>query len=513
MFNRDKKILLTLAVLALLLNPNMLFAAEAGVASIDAEVLPINATQAESTKAAAESKPANNLVSPSKPNKAEVPDSSKVGSDAAPVSTKETISEKNVEPKSTAESVSASQPKENTVKQAENLEKAASQPLTDDDFNFDLKMKSINTPAAPVVMPTQPAESIEKPEKQVLTDDDLPKAIQYKTNPIENLGNNILSQMDDDLFSQMSEIEKSTTLLTLELRREKIRNEIEAQKAIRQKAFDDLERQKAEAKLKELEKKKAIEAKVLQEKQTLLDKQQLLEVLKQRKLLNAYMNHMLVSQQKWLKEKEDLYNKLALMEQEKKELTELFKHKIEKLVDASAKNMQAAEAAKANFDRVVKSLKARNEQLRKRIEADAKIIKNAQNSLYMKSQSLEELQSKNAEMAANAAAEETDSASAEISSADEDDMIEEKAIAPVKLSAQFAILGITGRADTMSIEVIDANGLPISLKVGSSLPTGHVLKEIGSDYAMFTRDGIDEYLYIGRTIDGVIPTLGLVKDK
>lgn len=513
MFNRDKKILLTLAVLALLLNPNMLFAAEAGVASIDAEVLPINATRTESTKAVAESKPVNNLVSPSKPNKAEVLDSSKVESDVLPASTQETVSEKSVAQELTVATDSSSQPKENEVKPAESSDKTVSQNLADDDFNFDLKMKSINAPAAPVVIPTQSAEPVEKQEKQILTDDDLPKAIQYKTNPIENLGNSILSQMDDDLFSQMSEIEKSTTLLTLELRREKIRNEIEAQKAIRQKAFDDLERQKAEAKLKELEKKKAIEAKVLQEKQTLLDKQQLLEVLKQRKLLNAYMNHMLVTQQEWLKEKEDLYNKLTLMEQEKKELTELFKHKIEKLVDASAKNMQAAEAAKANFDRVVKSLKARNEQLRKRIEADAKIIKNAQNSLYLKSQSLEELQSKNAEMAANFAAEEADLASEDVSSNDENDELEEKVTAPVKLSAQFAILGIIGRADAMSIEVIDANGQPISLKIGSSLPTGHVLKEIGSDYAMFTRDGIDEYLYVGRTIDGVIPTLGLVKDK
>ena len=70
------------------------------------------------------------------------------------------------------------------------------------------------------------------------------------------------------------------------------------------------------------EKKKQIEAKVLQEKQLLLDKQQMLEVLKQKKLLNAYMNHMLVNQQSWLREKEDLYAQLAAAKQEKNELTD-----------------------------------------------------------------------------------------------------------------------------------------------------------------------------------------------
>lgn len=197
-------------------------------------------------------------------------------------------------------------------------------------------------------------------------------------------------------------------MLTLELRREKIRNEIEAQKAIRQKNIDDLARQKEEQRLQDLERQKKIEAQVLQEKQALLDKEQLFEVLKQRKLLNAYMNQMLVNQQEWLKEKENLYAQISAMEEEKKELIELFKQRINKVLEASAKNIQVAEAARANFERIVKNLKARNEQLRKRVEADAQIIKNAKNSLYLKSQSIEELKDKNAAnatvLAANAAA-------------------------------------------------------------------------------------------------------------
>lgn len=95
----------------------------------------------------------------------------------------------------------------------------------------------------------------------------------------------------------------------------------------------------------------------------MLDKEQLFEVLKQRKLLNAYMNQMLVNQQEWLKEKENLYAQISAMEEEKKELIELFKQRINKVLEASAKNIQVAEAARANFERIVKNLKARNEQL------------------------------------------------------------------------------------------------------------------------------------------------------
>ncbi len=504
MFSREKKTLLFLAVSALLLNPGILYAAEDGVVSVDAEVLPINVANPDKGNASADmAKAANTLVSPTKPNAAKVDNAVAVNEN------KTNAAEPAVQP-------AEQQPVETKAAipvapvAASPAEKAAPAPLpVKDDFDFDLKMKSINTLAAPVI-PNMQQPTAEKADKPILTDEDLPKAIQYKTNPIDNLGNNILSQMDDDLFSQMSEIEKSTTLLTLELRREKIRNEIEAQKAIRQKALNEMERQKEEAKLKDFEKKKQIEAKVLQEKQLLLDKQQMLEVLKQKKLLNAYMNHMLVNQQSWLREKEDLYAQLAAAKQEKNELTDLFKAKIEKLVDASVKNMQAAEAAKANFDRVVKSLKARNEQLRKRIEADAKIIKNAQNSIYLKSQSIEELQNRNASAAANA---QTTADTADSSDVVETDEEEEEVELPIRLSAQYAILGITGRADTMSIEVIDVNGQPISLKVGTALPSGHILKEIGSDYAMFSRNGVNEYLYVGRTIDGVTPTLGLVKDK
>jgi len=379
-----------------------------------------------------------------------------------------------------------------------------------DNFNFDLKMKSINEASESQQGAEDNASQPKKLEKPVINDADLPKEFQYKSNPAENLGNSVLSQMDSDLFTQMSEIEKSTTLLTLELRREKIRNEIEAQKAIRRKNVDDFEKSRMEEQLRNLEKKKQIEAQVIKEKQLLIDKEKVYEILKQRKLLNAYMNHMLTTQQEWLKEKESLYGQLAAVEQEKKELIELFKIKIGKVLEASSKNIQTAEAAKVNFERIVKGLKARNEQLRKRIEADAQIIKNTKSNLYLKSQSIEELRDRNAAMNASMA---NSSGSTSIIAAEAANVVENTLDdSPSKLSTEYAILGITGRSGVMSVELIDASGQPISLKVGSPLPTGHIVKEIGSDYVKFSRDGYDDYLYVGKTIDGVTPTLGLSKD-
>ena len=472
MFNSKKIHLLSLAVLSIVLGTSNSFAVDNAVATINSDSLPINATTESAVKANTVQQ-ANSLVSPSKAQSSEA-------KQEVPV-------QQNIE-----------------VAQAPSID--AEKEKTKEDFSFDLKMKAINTPSVTAPAPKQAAEEVEKKEE---AKEELPKDIKYKTNPIENLGNSVLSQMDDDLFKQMSDIEKSTTLLTLELKREKIRNEIEAQKAIRQKNLDDIEKQKSEQRLLELEKKKKLETEVINAKQNLLDREQMFEVLKQRKLLNAYMNHMLVMQQEWLKEKEALYGQLASMEQEKRDLIGAFKQRIDSVLEASAKNIQVAEAAKANFERVVKNLKARNEQLRKRVEADAKIIKNAKN-MYIQSQSIEELKDMNA---ANRSLAESNAEALALAAAMEAEKEAEEEIVIEKLSKKYALLGISGRAESMSIELIGTDGQPFIVKVGSLLPTGHTLKEIGSDYAKFSKDGYDDYLYIGKTIDGYTPLLGQASDK
>lgn len=493
MFNKRNIQILALTILTTFAYSNVLSAEENKMATVTAADLPINAANINSAKedsSKVTNKDANALVSPSEAKAVNKPES-----------LKDTSMDKEVQPVVNPATKTIASKEADTISPAKAVN-------NDDGFDFDLKMKSINTPTNKPQVKANEDKKVRAEENKPEVEVDMPKEIQYSVDPIENLGNSVLSTIDSDLFKQMSDIEKSTTLLTLELKREKIRNEIEAQKAIRQKNYDEAERLKNEQKLKDLEKKKDIESKVLKEKQALLDKEKLLEVLKQRKLLNAYMNQMLVEQQAWLKEKEELYARIEKVEQEKKELINLFKQKIDSVLDESAKNIKIAQTAKANFERIVKGLKARNEQLRRRVEADAKIIKNARNSLYLKSQSIADLREKNAANTANSAAiAAVQQAKAESAIAIEDVVVEPQE----SLSSKYAILGITGKANAMSMEVIDINGMPIFLKVGSTLPTGHEVSEIGADYAVFTKDGDNDYLYIGRPIDGIIPTVALSK--
>ncbi len=470
MFNKRNYLLLFLAVLAGATYSEKVLSAQDNIASVSSSALPINVASKSDESTSNVDTETKKLVSPSQAKV--VTESNSAGTPVANPST-------------------------NTNTQA--TSKA-------NDFNFDLKMKSVNRPAEKDNKEStkNSAQKVEEKKEEspvTISDADLPKDIQYKANPIDALGNSILSQIDSDLFRQMSEIEKSTTLLTLELKREKLRNEIEAQKAVRQRSADERERLKEEQRLKDLEKQKQIEASLVKEQQTLMDKKQLFEVLKQRKMLNSYMNSMLIAEQGWLKEKEELYAQLAKAEQEKKDLIELFKTKIDSVLDVSSKNIQVAETAKANFERIVKGLKARNEQLRKRVEADARIIKSAKNSLYLNSRSIEELKERNAEHAANTAAS-LALAQAEVESLEAEALEEEVE----KLSAQYAILGITGRASSLTVELIDKEGQSIKLKKGSILPTGHIVDEIGGDFAKFNFNDTVDYLYVGKGIDGFRPT-------
>lgn len=511
MLSRNKNILIAL-VIGLSFSPVSLFAVDAGIATIDIADLPINVSE--------QAKQASDDTSAAEVNVAPSNTEMQVNESSEPVTVSEEIKPAQIPVTETIESQEATNIADDTKKEdttiptepASLVTENSTLPVpTQEDFSFDLKMKEITPPATVSTDAQEVSKTEDTTKKYSISDDDIPQVVQYTADPIENLGNSILSQMDGDLFKQMSDIEKSTTLLTLELRREKIRNEIEAQKAIRQKGIDELERQKAEEKLKEFEKKKQLEAQVVREQQALVDKKQLLEVFKQRKLLNAYMNHMLKEHQSWLLEKEGLYAQLASVENEKRELIAMFKQRIDTLLEVSAKNIQAAEAAKANFERIVKGLKARNEQLKKRIAADAQIIKDAQKNLSLKSQSIEELKDKNiasAIAAANLAGNGNTTQSVVIADSEIDDEDEPQSA----LSSQYALLGISGHADTMLIDLIDSDGVPSSLTKGATLPTGHIVTEIGPDFVKFNKDGYDEYLYIGRSIDGIIPTLGLSKE-
>ena len=132
-----------------------------------------------------------------------------------------------------------------------------------------------------------------------------------------NFGEGILSQVDNELFNQMSDLEKQTSLLTLELRREKVKNEIAAIKAARQKAVDDLNEKKAEKERQRIEWEKEQERKLLVEEQKLRELNIAYEKLRQENIVNAYKEQMLDTNQKWIENNARLYGEIVKTEEDR----------------------------------------------------------------------------------------------------------------------------------------------------------------------------------------------------
>lgn len=293
-------------------------------------------------------------------------------------------------------------------------------------------------------------------------------------------GNTLLSKIDNDLFNQMSDIEKQTTLLTLELRREKLRNELEAIKEQRVKAYEEKLAAEEEKKRKQQEWEKEQEAKVLREQQALKEKEIALEKLKQRKALNEYMNQMLAQNQKWIAENNKLYKKMRDVENDRRRVTEDFKGKLEKLKVLAEKYLQTSTDVKSSYDRTVANFSTQINQLKKRLEAEELAAKNREENPF----------------ATNG--ENGQSGDTKLSGID-------LQIAPFSLSKEYAILDISGQGDDLSAKLINKDGQSFGVRVGTALQTGHVVEKITKNSIQFDKDGLKDYLYTSVTATGVEP--------
>lgn len=330
-----------------------------------------------------------------------------------------------------------------------------------------------NAPAK-AVAPNAPknAGPQKRPEQKAQPQKAQPKAPQAK--PAQNadalkFGDSILAQTNNDLFNQMSDIEKQTTLLTLELKREKIQNEVEAAKAVRERAEQEKIAQEEAKKRKEIEWQKEQEAKVIREQTALKQKELELEKLKQRKALTAYMNSMLEQKQAWVGENAKLYDEIKTLKEANKKIRESYKDNLDKISIETKKLAQNAETAKSNHDRTVASLTAQNAQLKKRIEADAAAAKNGGRNPFSNTQAAVD-------------------SSAISTSAD-------ALIKPINISKEYAIMEITGKGDELFVTLINKAGDTFVAKTGTVLQTGHIIEEITPSYVQFDRNGLKDFLY------------------
>ncbi|MFV0627060.1 MAG: hypothetical protein ACK5N8_06915 [Alphaproteobacteria bacterium] len=292
-----------------------------------------------------------------------------------------------------------------------------------------------------------------------------PSSETAKTTPLlsaqsDQFGDQVISQTDEKLFAQMSDLERQTALLTIELRREKIKTEIEAIKFQRQKAIQD------EEDAKELKRREKAEWETEQQKKLLAEQAKLkaaevnLEKIRQEKIIKAYKNHMLTENKKWIETLNKSYKEIATAEGERDQALKDFKDKLSNLRNLAAKIADEAANAKDTHQREIDSLHAQIAILNARIEA---------------------LSTTKADGISNPF-----SAPGFGTSSDPN----------LRLSDEYIILEIKGKGDNLIAKVSNKSGAEAFLiQKGTVLKSGHIIEEIAPTYIRADRGGLKDYIY------------------
>lgn len=282
------------------------------------------------------------------------------------------------------------------------------------------------------------------------------------------------AEIDDNVFSQMSDLEKQTALLNLELRREKVKNDIEAIKNQRLLAIEQEKERKEEKARKQLELEKSLEQKVLQEQQKLRELDLSFERLRQERLLKSYKNKMLEDNQKWVDSSTDLYKQLIDLKKEKQEILDSSKQKIGALKVAAGNSRSVVLEARNAYERDIADLQTQISILKSRIEAQEKEM---------------EKQNPFAEGEQEGAAQ--TATTAEQIVAVEAPVVEKV----VKLSDLYAVMEIRGQGGELIAKLINQDGAPFYVKKGTSLQSGHIIDDITSTYVRADKSGLKDFLY------------------
>ena len=292
------------------------------------------------------------------------------------------------------------------------------------------------------------------------------------------LGTNDAEEIDDSVFDQMSDIEKQTALLNLELRREKVKNEIEAIKNQRKQAILQ-EKEKAEEKeRRKVEWEKEQEQKVLQEQQKLRELDIQFEKERQERLLNAYKNDMLAANQEWIAHEGSLYKQIENLKEENKSLLNDMKTKLKGIKTNVEQASQQSSKAIADYQKEIDNLQTQISVLKARIDAQEREIE--------KRNPFEEQALQDAQKAAEPEA-----------------TIEEAIIPELKLANMYAVMEIRGQGGELIAKLINQDGTPFYVKEGTALQSGHTVSEITSTYVCAEKDGIKDYLYFAA--GGILP--------
>ena len=293
----------------------------------------------------------------------------------------------------------------------------------------------------------------------------------------------IAPSINNELFMKMSDLERQTTLLNLELKKERVQNEIASVKAQRLKA-----QQEEEAKAREIERQRIEweneQARLMVEEQRKLKESAIaLEKLRQEKIVREYKATMLDNIQKWIKRNAEVYAKLAEKDAENKKLMEDTKAKMAMVMQRAQELKTRATAAKTNYDKKVIGLEDQISILKARLEAE-----------------IESSKKKVAAVSATTGGKRNpfaiDGTSAPLT--------KDK----VKLSKEYAIMEIVGQGDELAAKLINYDGNVFLAKIGTTLQNGYTIDEITQTYLSAVKDNDRDFLYFsaGGILDREPPT-------
>ncbi len=272
----------------------------------------------------------------------------------------------------------------------------------------------------------------------------------------EKFGNAILSRVDNDLFNQMSEIEKQTTLLNLELKREEVKNRIEALKAQRERARQEELNLEAEREKKARDEELARQKALLQEQIRLKEKEMEVEKIRQAKILNEYMNETLMNNQQWVETNGKLIAEIKKLQEERKNLIDEVGARLEEINRKTVLALQNAEETKIAFERKISSFN-------KQINGLKQVIVEKESALLSAAEEIKE-----ANPFANG------------------DVIDENA---VDMSKEYAIMDITGKGDNVVAKIVSQDGTTFMVRKGSVLKGGETVVKITDEVITFDNHG------------------------
>lgn len=297
-----------------------------------------------------------------------------------------------------------------------------------------------------------------------------PIQIEEPKSPFEKYGNAILSKVDNDLFNQMSNIEKQTTLLNLELRREQVQNQIDALKAQREKASREEQQRilEEEQKIKDNEARR--KAELLEAETKVKEKEIELEKVKQAKVLNEYMNEMLIINQQWVENNAILTKRVETLLKEKTAIVEDFNSKMANLKQQVIGIESLANEAEKIHRAQIDSLNQQITKLRQSLVDNENTVKQMQSG---------------------------DLTNPFANGLDPN---------AIDMSKEYAIMDITGKGDNIVAKIVNTDGTTFIVRKGSVLKGGEVVSSISDNYIAFNKHGIISYLYTGGTVMQYEPT-------